>query len=144
MILTALPSWGAAIILRRRRMWWIWRRVPTPLAGRGHQTTGGTDLLVADMMNSSYGDLRRAYIPIIEALDGFLKTQPRAALRALELIQTTKRRSTSNYLFDLFFDAKSREIAAMLADAASQIRLAAYTILSETDQAHLSDYENLQ
>ena len=27
------------------------------------------------------------------------------------------------------------------ADAKSQIKLAAYTILSETDQAHLSDYE---
>ena len=104
--------------------------------------------LVADIMNSSYDDLRRAYYKYHrEALDGFTQNPDQAreaALEAFELIQTTKRRSTSNFLFDLFFDAKSREIAAMLADAKSQIKLAAYTILSETDQAHLSDYENLQ
>ena len=104
--------------------------------------------LVADLMNSSYDDLRQAYyIYHREALDGFTQNPNQAreaALEALELIHTTKRRSTSNFLFDLFFDSKSREIAAMLKDAESQIRLAAYTILSETDQAHLSDYENLQ
>jgi hypothetical protein len=104
--------------------------------------------LVADMMNSSYDDLRRAYYQYHrEALDGFTRNPDQArqaALEALELIQTTKRRSTSNFLFDLFFDSKSREIAALFADAESPTRLAAYTILSETDQAHLSDYENLQ
>ena len=104
--------------------------------------------LVADMMNSSYDDLRRAYYQYHrEALDGFTRNPDQArqaALEALELIQTTKRRSTSNFLFDLFFDSKSREIAALFADAESPTRLAAYTILSVTDQAHLSDYENLQ
>tara|TARA_B100000963_G_C22619025_1_gene668905 strand:+ start:1763 stop:2674 length:912 start_codon:yes stop_codon:yes gene_type:complete len=104
--------------------------------------------LVADMMNSSYYDLRRAYYTYHrKALDGFTKNPDQArdaVLEALELIQSTKRRSTSNFLFDLFFDTKSREIAAMLVDAESQIRLAAYNILSETDQAHMSDYENLQ
>ena len=104
--------------------------------------------LVADMMNSSYDDLRRAYYQYHrEALDGFTRNPDQArqaALEALELIQTTKRRSTSNFLFDLFFDTKSREIASLFNDAESPTRLAAYTILSETDQAHLSDYENLQ
>ena len=104
--------------------------------------------LVADMMNSSYDDLRRAYYQYHrEALDGFTRNPDQArqsALEALELIQTTKRRSTSNFLFDLFFDSKSREIAALFADAESPTRLTAYSILSETDQAHLSDYENLQ
>ena len=104
--------------------------------------------LVADMMNSSYNDLRLAYYKYHrEALDSFTQNPDQAraaALAALELIQTTKRRSTSNFLFDLFFDSKSREIAAILTDAESQVRLAAYTILSETDQAHLSDYKNLQ
>ncbi len=104
--------------------------------------------LVGDIMNSSYNDLRRAYYKYHrEALDGFTQNPDQAreaAIEALELIQMTKRRSTNNFLFDLFFDSKSREIAAMLADAESQIRFAAYSILSETDQAHLSDYENLQ
>lgn len=104
--------------------------------------------LVADMMNSSYNDLRLAYYKYHrEALDSFTQNPDQAraaALAALELIQTTKRRSTSNFLFDLFFDSKSREIAAMLTDAESHVRLAAYTILSETDQAHLSDYKDLQ
>ena len=104
--------------------------------------------LVADMMNSSYDDLRRAYYQYHrEALDGFTRNPEQArqaALEALELIQATKRRSTSNYLFDLFFDTKSREISALFNDAESPTRLEAYTILSETDQAHLSDYENLQ
>ena len=104
--------------------------------------------LVADMMNSSYDDLRRAYYTYHrETLDGFTQNPDQAreaALEVLELIQMTKRRSTSNFLFDLFFDSKSREIAALFNDAESPVRLAAFTILSETDQAHLSDYENLQ
>ena len=104
--------------------------------------------LVADLMNSSYGDLRQAYYTYHrKALDGFNHSPNKAreaALDALKLIQTTKRRSTSNFLFDLFFDSKSREIAALFNDAESPVRLGAYAILSETDQAHLSDYKNLQ
>ena len=104
--------------------------------------------LVADLMNPSYDDLRQAYyIYHRKALDGFTQNPDKAreaALEALKLIQTTKRRSTSNFLFDLFFDSKYREIAALFNDAESLVRLGAYTILSETDQAHLSDYENLQ
>ena len=104
--------------------------------------------LVADLMNSSYHDLRQAFYTYHrEALDGFTQNPDQAreaALEALKLIQTAKRRSTSNFLFDLFFDSKSREIAALFVDAESLVRLTAYTILSETDQAHLSDYKNLQ
>ena len=148
MILTVLPSWGAAIILKAQDVVDLAQSSNAIGWARSSNNRRNRFTLVADMMNSSYGDLRRAYYTYHrEALDGFTQNPNQAreaALKALELIQTTKRRSTSNYLFDLFFDAKSREIAAMLADAASQIRLAAYTILSETDQAHLSDYENLQ
>ncbi|MEX0845246.1 MAG: DUF4835 family protein, partial [Balneolaceae bacterium] len=62
----------------------------------------------------------------------------------LESIQEAKRRSTSNYLYDIFFDAKSREIAAVFDDAESTIRLEVYEILRQTDSGHLSDYERLQ
>ena len=130
---------GAVIILKHR-MWWL-AQSSNAIGWTDLRTTGETGLLMADMMNSSYDDLRRAYYKYHrEALTALRNPDQarEAALEALELIQTTKRRSTSNFLFDLFFDAKSREIAAMLADAKSQIKLEAYTILSETDRAHLA------
>ncbi len=65
-------------------------------------------------------------------------------LEALKTIQEAKRRSTSNFLFDVFFDTKYREIAAAFDAAQTEIRLEAYEVLRQTDQGHLSEYERLQ
>ena len=50
-ILTVLPSWGAAIILRKHRMWWIWRRFYH--WGKISNNRRNRFTLVADLMNSS-------------------------------------------------------------------------------------------
>jgi hypothetical protein len=65
-------------------------------------------------------------------------------LDALTLIRDSKRRATSNYLFDLFFDTKAREISGIFGEAEAAIRRQAYSILLETDQGHLTEYSNLQ
>jgi hypothetical protein len=65
-------------------------------------------------------------------------------LEALQMIRDTRRRTTNPYLFDIFFDAKSKEIASVFEDADTRVRLEAYALLRNTDQSHLSDYEILQ
>lgn len=104
--------------------------------------------LVTDLVSVNYEPLRRAYYRYHRlGLDQFV-TKPNLArqevLGALRNIQEAKRRSTSNYLYDIFFDAKSREIAALYEDAETNLRLEAYDVLQQTDQGHLSDYESLQ
>lgn len=104
--------------------------------------------MITDLVSNSYQPLRSAYYRYHRlGLDNFV-TQPEEArqeiLEVLKSIQQAKRRSTSNYLFDIFFDTKSREIAALFEDAETSIRLEAYDVLQQTDQGHLSDYESLQ
>ncbi|MCH2450812.1 MAG: DUF4835 family protein [Gracilimonas sp.] len=106
------------------------------------------NMLISDLVSSGYRPLRLAYYQYHRlGLDRFVDEPTRARqeiLNALKEIQTAKRRSTSNYLFDIFFDAKSREIAAVFEHAETNIRLEAYEVLRQTDQGHLSNYENLQ
>ncbi len=105
-------------------------------------------VLISDILNNNYEAIRKAnyeYHRLV--LDTFVDN-PRASrtklLEILTYIQDAKRRATNNFLFDLFFDAKSKEIASLLADAEPDLRFEAYQILRETDSAHLNDYETLQ
>lgn len=104
--------------------------------------------LISDLASSSYRPLRTAiYRYHRHGLDLFVGEPEQAReniLDALKTIQETKRRSTSNFLFDIFFDTKYREIAAAFDAAPTEIRLDAYEILRQTDQGHLSEYERLQ
>tara|TARA_R110002096_G_scaffold432801_2_gene650243 strand:+ start:4547 stop:5476 length:930 start_codon:yes stop_codon:yes gene_type:complete len=104
--------------------------------------------LITDLLNNSYEPLREAYYTYHrKGLDLFVtdETQARAnVLEALKQIRDAKRRATSNYLFDVFFDTKSREIAGIFEGADSRIKLQAYGVLLETDQGHLSEYSTLQ
>lgn len=104
--------------------------------------------LVTDLMSSNYHPLRRAYYTYHrQGLDKFVDEPKQARqeiVSTLKSIQETKRRTTSNFLFDVFFDAKAREIAAIFDEAETEIRLEAYNILQDTDQGHLSEYESLQ
>ena len=104
--------------------------------------------LITELVSTNYEPLRTAYYRYHRlGLDQFVD-QPQKArqevLSALKSIQEVKRRSTSNYLFDIFFDTKSREIAAIFDEAETEIRLEAYDVLQQTDQGHLSEYESLQ
>lgn len=104
--------------------------------------------LITDLLNPSYEDLRQAHYQYYRlGLDSFT-TNPEAARRqiadAIKIIRDAKRRNTNNYLFDLFFDAKSREISSIFDEAIPRLKLEVYNVLLEADQGHLSDYQNLQ
>lgn len=104
--------------------------------------------LISDLTSGSYNALRRAYYSYHRlGLDTFIDSPEQARqqiLTTLRNIQTAKRRSTSNWLYDIFFDAKAREIAGIFQSAPRDVRLEAYNILRQTDQGHLSEYESLQ
>ena len=105
-------------------------------------------MLVEDLLNTNFNPVREAYYTFHrQILDNFINNPTKARqdlLTTLSSILASKRRSSSTYVFDLFFDTKSKEIASILEDADSRLRLEAYTILSELDTSHLSDYEALQ
>ena len=106
------------------------------------------NMMITDLVSPNYKPLRTAsYRYHRLGLDQFV-TKPEEArqevLSALKTIQETKRRSTSNFLFDIFFDAKAREIAAIFDEAKTDVRLEAYDVLQNTDKGHLSEYESLQ
>lgn len=105
-------------------------------------------VLITDLLNTNYQPLRNAiYTYHRLGLDTFTSTPDIArqnVITALKEIQAAKRRSTSNYLYDIFFDTKSREITNIFIDAESKIKLEAYNILKETDQGHLTEYDQLQ
>jgi len=104
--------------------------------------------LIGDLLSPSYQPLREAYYTYHrKGLDLFTtdELQARAnVLKALEEIRDAKRKATSNYLFDVFFDTKAREIAGIFEGADSRVKLQAYNVLLETDQGHLSEYSGLQ
>lgn len=105
-------------------------------------------VLITDLLNTNYQPLRNAiYTYHRLGLDVFTQSPESArqqVLAALKEIQAAKRRSTSNFLYDLFFDTKSREITNIFIDADSRVKLEAYNILRETDQGHLTEYDQLQ
>lgn len=122
----------------------------TPAAGWSRNTNNRRNryTLANDITSTNYEPLRTAYYRYHRlGLDQFV-TKPEEArneiLNALKTIRDAKRRSTNNYLYDLFFDSKAREIGAIFDAAEPQVRLEAYNVLQQTDQGHLSEYERLQ
>lgn len=106
------------------------------------------NVLISDLNSSSYDSFRSAlYQYHRQGLDRFVDNPKEAReniLQALKSIRELKRRSSSNFIFDIFFDSKFREIAAAFVNAETDIRLEAYDVLRETDQGHLGEYEKLQ
>ena len=104
--------------------------------------------LLSNLLQNNYEPLRAAlYQYHRKGLDQFLDNPEEARdqiLSALEKIQQAQRKTSANLLFDIFFNAKYREIASIFEDAAPQVRLEAYNLLSNVDQSHLSEYQKLQ
>ena len=104
--------------------------------------------LVADLLNTSFELFRQAiYQYHRQGLDLFL-TDPQKGrqqvLEALQKIQEAKRNTSSNLVFDIFFNAKYREIVSIFEDADPEVRLEAYNLLTQIDQSHLTEYRKLQ
>lgn len=122
----------------------------SPTIGWTRNTNNGRNrfVLITDLLNNNYETIRDAYyIYHRRILDSFVANpnQSRTELvTLLESIRDAKRRSTNNYLFDLFFGTKSKEIASILEDAEPDLKFEAYNILRDADSANLSEYESLQ
>lgn len=104
--------------------------------------------LVSDLLNPNYRKFRQAsYVYHRLGLDRFLENPGEArrqVLEALKMIRDALQNTTNNLLFNTFFDAKYREIVSVFEDAATEVRLEAYKILSQIDQSHLTEYNKLQ
>lgn len=104
--------------------------------------------LISDLTNPNYRPLREAYYRYHRyGLDQFTLDSQQSiqeVTNALEIMEEAKRRTSNNYLFDLFFDTKYNEIVAIYESADVQRRLEAYNLLRSVDPSHSSTYEALQ
>jgi len=104
--------------------------------------------LISDMLNPNYQPLREAVYRYHRfGLDQFTinnRESIREVVDVLKNLEEAKRRTSNNYLFDIFFDTKYNEIVALLQSANVQTRLEAYNLLRDVDPAHSTAYERLQ
>lgn len=101
--------------------------------------------IVTEMLDPTFRKLRQVYFKYhLEGLDRFVTTTEearQAVLSALQEIKELSENRARSYTIDLFFSAKSKEIAAIFKDSRESV--AAYDLLAEIDTAHLSDYNSL-
>jgi hypothetical protein len=104
--------------------------------------------LISGVLSSSHDDYRRGmYRYYRHGLDLFTQN-PEAArnniVEAIQLIRDSRRQTTEEYLFDLFFGANARDLTSMFLEAEASQRLEMYLILTEIDSGRISEYERLQ
>lgn len=104
--------------------------------------------LINGVINPSHESFRRAIYRYHRlGLDTFTQN-PIAArtsvMQSLRLIQESRRQTTDDYLFDIFFSTKSRELTSIFIDSDATQRLDAFMLLSELDSGRLTEYERLQ
>ncbi|MGD8427679.1 MAG: DUF4835 family protein [Balneolaceae bacterium] len=104
--------------------------------------------LVADLLSTNYELYRTAIYQYHRlGLDTFIDNPEQSrqqVIAALTNIQEAQRSTSNNLLFDIFFNAKYRELVSIFEDADPQVRLEAFNLLSQIDQSHLSEYRKLQ
>ena len=104
--------------------------------------------LLSNLLQTNFEPFRTAlYQYHRKGIDQFLNNPKQARdqiLSALKKIQQAQRQTSSDLLFDTFFNAKYREVTSIFEDAEPQVRLEAYNLLSNIDQGHLSEYQKLQ
>ncbi len=116
--------------------------------GWSRATRQGRALLIQSITTPNYEGLRNAmYIYHRTGLDLFPQnpeTARRNMLNALKQIQENRKLVTEIYPFDLFFNAKYRELTSVFMDATPELKLEAYTLLTEIDPSHITKYDELQ
>ncbi|MGF1670229.1 MAG: DUF4835 family protein [Balneolaceae bacterium] len=104
--------------------------------------------LINDLSNPLYEQLRRAIYRYHRlGLDQFTQNTNVARtqiLDALKIIRDNKERTSSNYLFDIFFDTKFVEITSVFLDSEIQQRMEALNVLTSADPGHSTEYQKLQ
>ena len=111
-------------------------------------TRRGRAQLITDLTNPTYQGFRQGFYTYHRlGLDQFIskpETARENVLEALELIRDSQQKATNDFLFDLFFNVKYREIVSIFEDASTELRLEAYDLLSRMDQSHMTEYNKLQ
>ena len=114
----------------------------------GTGTRRNRHFLINGLVNPNHESYRKAlYQYHRHGLDIFTRSPERARTNifaALELMQESRRQTTDDYAFEVFFGAKSREITSIFIDAEASQRLDAYVLLSNMDPGRLSEYDRLQ
>ena len=122
---TSAPGWGRSIGSQRNRFG-----------------------LIGDLSNPLYEQFRRAVYKYHRlGLDQFTQRTDIARgemLEALEMIQNNRRRTSNDFLFDIFFDTKFVELTSAFQGAENGPRLEAYNILTDVDPGHSTEYQKLQ
>jgi hypothetical protein len=104
--------------------------------------------LINGVLASSHDDFRRGmYRYYRHGIDLFTQNPEVARnniAQAIQQIRDSRRQTTDEYLFDLFFGANARELTSIFIDAESSQRLEMYLLLTEIDSGRISEYERLQ
>lgn len=139
---------GSTYLNRARNIFELGQNAGTPGWGRSIGAQRNRYGLINDLTGSAYQDLRVALYQYHRlGLDQFTldpDLSREEVMEALELIRETKRLTSNNYLFDLFFGTKYTEITALFRDADQEKRNRAYNLLRDADPAHTGEYQRLQ
>jgi hypothetical protein len=104
--------------------------------------------LISRLNDPNYDRFRRAFYQYHRrGLDLFIDNQATArsnVMDALRSIYENKRQTADTFVFDMFFNAKFRELAGIFGDADQQQRIQAYQLLSQADPSHLTEYDKLR
>lgn len=104
--------------------------------------------LISRLNDPNYDRFRKAYYQYHrKGLDLFIDNQTTSrnnVMEALKSIYENKRQTADTFVFDIFFNAKFRELAGIFGDAEQQQRTQAYQLLSQADPSHLTEYDKLR
>jgi len=105
----------------------------------------GRAVLIDQLMDPSFERIRMAYFDYFYGcLDHFLAdivSARQSGLKALQAFQEVYLEVTGQYIMDVFFDAKNKELVAVFEN--SSLENQAYSILIEIDAANASNYDKL-
>jgi len=119
-------------------------------AGWSSSTTGNRNryFLISRMNDPNYDRFRKAYYQYHRrGLDGFIDNPINARSAVYEAINTiweNKRSTADTFVFDVFFNTKYKELTGIFAEAETTVRQQAYLLLTQVDQAHLTEYDKIK
>jgi len=104
--------------------------------------------LISDLSNPLYDPLREAIYQYHRlGLDRFTENTEDArnqVMEAMTKIRDNRRRTSNEFLYDIFFDTKYVELTSIFLNAETSQRIEAYNLLTDVDPGHSTEYQRLQ
>lgn len=119
-------------------------------SGWSSSATGNKNryFLISRLNDPNYDRFRKAFYQYHRrGLDLFIDNQGMARTNVIEAIRSifeNKRSTADTFVFDMFFNAKFRELTGVFMEADQQLRIQAYQLLSQVDSSHLTEYDKLR